>query len=243
MKTKLQSLGFNASHAYLLTVAVALFVALTFVQSDLNLRTLFANADSETEMLTYESVRDELVADQSPIVSDEVAMAEAEKQLALLDRSLENGQVLGESIGLGAVPQADQIFSREQLDSIVVTTEKTNPQSIQRYAERVLRVESENNALEVMANLNSSDSVLLTNTKQQITVIIQDLKGLAVPEELADYHRYKMIYYQTLASMADSFASNNLNTDFQNTSKILFSIMEKIEQTKNVIQTQYSISI
>ena len=241
MTTKLKSLGFTSGHAHLLIVAVALFSVLMVAKSDLSVKALFANADDEVEMLTYEDVRSEVVAEYGGVSSE--ADAEAEKQLALLDRSLDNGQVLGDMVGIGTIPNIDKIFARDQLDMIPVTTIATTQQSVQIYSERVIGVEAEHGAVALMANLNSSDQAVLTQTKDQVVVVISNLKGLSVPAELADFHRYKMIYYQTLASMADAFANNTLDANFQNTSKILFSVMEKIESTKTEMQTKYQVSL
>lgn len=242
MKDKLQSLGFTSGHAHLLLVAVAIFAVLTVAKSDISIKALFVNADEETKMLTYDEVRNKVAAEYGSM-SATPADEEAERQLALLDRSLDQGQVLGEQIGIGSIPRAEQIFSRDQLDQIVVQTKSTSKESVQKYTEEVLRVESKYGAVALVANLNSNDPAVLNQTKDQAKVIIQNLKGLTVPSELADYHRYKMIYYQTLSNMADAFATNDLNSDFQNTSKIMFGIMEKIEQTNSQIQTKYQVNL
>ena len=242
MKTKLQSLGFTASHAHLLLVVFALFSVLMVVKSDISIKAIFVKADENVEMVTYEEVRAQIIAERGGEVTQE-SEAEAEAQLALLDRSLDEGKVLGESIGIGAIPSADQIFAREQLDTIVVITTSTNQASVKKYSDDVMGVEAKYDAVTLMANLNSSDVSILNSTKEQATVIIQNLKGLTVPDELADFHRYKMMYYQTLLSMADAFATNTLDTNFQNTSKILFSIMEKMEQVKSAIASKYNVAL
>ena len=242
MKTKLQSMGFTASHAHLLLVAFALFSVLMVVKSDLSIKAIFVKADENVKMVTYDEVRAQIIAERGGEVTQE-SDAEAEAQLALLDRSLDEGKVLGESIGIGAIPNADNIFAREQLDTIAVTTELTSQVSVKKYSEAILGVESKHDAITLMSNLNSSDPLVLSSTKEQATVIIQSLKGLTVPDELADFHRYKMMYYQTLSNMADAFATNTLDANFQNTSKILFSIMEKMEQVKSSIANKYNVSL
>lgn len=242
MKTKLQSLGFTSGHMHLLLVAVAVFAILMVVKSDVNLKTMFANADDEQVMLTYDDVQNQTAAEFGPVADTELT-SEEEEQYALLDRSLETGEVLGDATGIGTVPDAEQIFSRSQLDLINVNTQNTTAESIKKYSESLLSVESQNESVTLMANLNSSDSATLNKTKDQAYYVIQNLSALTVPSELADYHRYKMIYYQTLASMADSFAQNNLNTNFENTSKIFFSVTNKIEQTKAWVQDKYNVAL
>ncbi len=241
IKTQFKDLGFTSGHAHLLLVAVAFFAVLFVAQSDISLRALFANADSEVTMITYEDMHAKIASEYGGINLQ--ADAEAERQLALLDRSLDSGKVLGDVVGIGAIPSVDNIFTRAQLDTITVTTVATNNNSVQKYAEDVLGVESQNGAVELMANLNSSDISVLRKTEEQVSVINSKLKGLTAPSELADFHRYKMIYYQSLASMANAFATNTLDTNFQNTSKIMFSVIERIEQGKNEIQNKYQVSL
>lgn len=241
MKSRLKDLGFTSGHVHLLLIAVALFAVLMVTQSNINIKALFVKADDQPAMLTYEGVHNQILADQGQ--SSTEADKTAEAQLALLDRSLDSGQVLGDSTGIGTVPPAEQIFNRDQLDLIHVTTEPTTTQSLQRYSQNLLSVESQDNAITMIANLNSSDPAVLKATQELSDGTIQNLASLTVPSELADFHRYKMIYYKALSSMAVSFAENNLNTDFQNTSKILFSIINKIEQSKSVIQEKYQIAL
>jgi hypothetical protein len=242
MTQKLKSLGFNSAHLQLLTVAFVVVGGLIFVKSGLSVRALFVHADNEKPPVTYDSVRNQIVSESSQ-QADPAADAEAEKQLALLDRQLDSGQVLGESIGVGTIPNVEQVFSRSLLDQIQVKTTDTSKQSISKYAEQVAGVETQDGAVILLGSLNSDDPTVLNQTKQSSDVVVQGLSTLIVPSELADYHRYKMLYYKSLATMADYFAKNDLNTDFQNNSKVLFSLTEKIEQIKTDIYNKYQVTL
>lgn len=246
MKTKIQSLGFTKGHMHLLLVAVAVFSVLMVSKSNINLRAVFVKADdTPVKMLTYDDVHNQVAAEVQAAepADDPAANAVADQQLALLDRQLDSGEVLGDSIGIGTVPNAEQIFSREQLDLIPVNTQTTSQKTVELYSDQLLNIESQDDATTLMGNLNSSDPSVLNKTKDKANLIIGKLKGLTVPDELADYHRYKMIYYQSLASMADSFAQNTLDTNFQNTSKIFFSVVSKLEDTKNKMQDKYQVGL
>lgn len=242
MISKLKSLGFTAGHAHLLLVAVALFSVLIVAKSGINYRTMFASAEStKPQTLSYEDALSQAQADNAQ--PTEQSTAEDDAQIALLDRSLDSGQVLGDSIGIGTVPSAEQIFSREKLDQIKLNTVPTDSKSIQMYSDNLIGVESQNDASTLIGNLNSSDPDVLKQTKQQADATVQKLSALIVPTELADYNRYQMIYYEALSNMAQGFATNTLDTDFQNTSKIFFSVTNKIEQTKSDIQQKYQVSL
>lgn len=241
MMSKLKSLGFSSGHAHLLLVAVAVFSVLIVTKSGINVRAMFANADSEVKVPTYEDIKKEVESEKNTSTNN--SSDYIDEQIALLDRSLENGQVLGDATGIGTVPNIEKVFTREQLDQIKLNTVSTDSKSVQSYANSLLNVESQTDAATLMASLNSSDPAVLKQTAAQADAIIQKLSTLTVPAELADFNRYKMIYYESMSSMANGFATNTLDTNFQNTSKIFFSVVNKIEQTKTDIQQKYQVSL
>ncbi|HEX3096058.1 MAG TPA: hypothetical protein VHQ20_02975, partial [Patescibacteria group bacterium] len=108
-KTKFKSLGFTAGHAQLLTVAVAIFAVLFVAKSGVNLKTVFVHADTKTEMLTFDQVHNEVAAQENQS-SDPTATDDSAQQLALLDRGDVDGKVLGDAIGIGEIPDADQLI-------------------------------------------------------------------------------------------------------------------------------------
>lgn len=241
-KTKIQSLGFTLRHLQILVVAFLLIGSLTLAKTGINFKSFFVNAD-ETKQLTYEEVRNKIYTENPlPTLEDSIS-AEDSAQLALLDRSLDQGEVLGDSIGIGTIPPADQIFNREQLDAIKINTQPTNVDTIQKYKIDLLGVESQDEAIVLIGSLNSNDPAVLEKAKEQATTVMQKLFNVVVPDELADFHRYKLIYYQTLSGMVDGFASNSKDSNFENSSKIFFSVTNKIEQTKAEIQTKYNIEL
>jgi hypothetical protein len=243
MTTKLKSLGFTSGHAHLLLVAVAIFGVLMFAQSDLNIRTLFANADDEVEMLTYEDARAEVAAEYGGVSSTD-ADAEAEKQLALLDRSLDNGQVLGEAVGMENIPSADAIFSQDSLSKIPVKIiYNALPEDSQRYADKLSYIESSNDVVTLLANINSGDPAMIQKSQDQATRIVQMMGAVAVPQGLVEYHRYKTIYYTSLINMADIWMHKRPETDLQTQSTLLFSVMGKVENLKSELESKYQIKL
>lgn len=241
MKSKLQSLGFSSGHAHLLIVAVGVFAILFALKSDINLHAIFAHADEDSKMLTFDDAMKQATAEYGGVQTEKDK--QAEEQLALLDRSLDQGKVLGEAIGIGTIPNAENIFSPEQLATIPVITTGTDTASLKKYEDDVMSVESKNNSAEILAQLNSTNVDTIRDAQSKVTQMIGDLKGVTVPSELVKYHRYKLIYYQTLSAVADAFATNNFDNNFQNVSKILFSVMEKVEQERVNISNQFHIDV
>jgi hypothetical protein len=244
MTTKLKSLGFTSGHAHLLIVAVAIFGVLMVAQSDISLGTLFANADDEVKMISYDEARAEAIAERGGVATDPGADAEAEKQLALLDRSLENGQVLGEAVGIGDIPSADTIFSQDALSKIPVKTiYNVLPDDPQRYAERLTYIESSNDVVTLLANINSGDQAVIQKSQDQATRIVQMMSAIYVPKDFVEYHRYKTMYYTSLINMADIWMKKRPETDLQTQSTLLFSVMGKVETLKAELESKYQIKL
>lgn len=237
-KTKLKELGFTQGHAHLLLVAVAFFAVLTFVQSDLSLKALFANADDEVVMLTFDQVQSEVEAEYGGISTE--ADAVAEEQLALLDRQLDEGTVLGEAIGLGAIPSAESLYSPEQLNSVkIFSVVPTDQQSVVDYYDRILRIKSYYDTTQMFANLNSNSPEAMKDTQDTAKEIVYSMEQIPVPSELVEYHKYNVFYYQTLAAIAEPLSGGE--GDLSSYSKTLFSLMNKIGNIESGINSKYNI--
>lgn len=242
-QTTLDRYGFTRNHFGLLLAALAVFTVLVMPRAGIKLSAMFSKADTDAPMITYEQTRGEVYA-QMGIIDEDQYLRELENQFALLDRGMADGAVLGESIGIGAIPNAEQVFSRELLDQIVLNVHSDNSKdAMLKYAENVLQVESANGSILLLANLNSSDAQTLMQTKQQAQAIVSGLKAVSVPSALQDLHRYKMIYYQSMAGIAEVFATGESGPEFETDSKILFSVMDKIEKTKLQIRNQYQVEL
>jgi hypothetical protein len=177
-------------------------------------------------------------------VTDPAAEAEAEKQLALLDRSLENGQVLGEAVGMDDIPAADAIFSKDNLDKIPVKTiYNVQPGDPQSYADKLSYIESSNDVLTLLANINSNDPAVIQKSQEQATRIVQMMGTIYVPEPFVEFHRYKTMYYTSLTNLADIWMKKRPETDLQTQSTLLFSVMGKVETLKAQLESQYKIKL
>ncbi len=229
----MKELGFNRNHFLIGLTAVAIFGVLVFSKTGVSLSAMFTKADETQPVLTYEQAKGEVFAEMG-IIDEEKYLAELENQFALLDRGQVDGAVLGQAIGIGAVPNSEQIFTREMLDQIpVIKSSDNSREAIQRYSELLLGAEAESGAMISIANLNSSDPSVLNQAKVSAAKAVSNLKSLSVPSELADFHRYKMIYYQNLVAIADSLINSDENQDLQNQTSIFLSITERINQIKS----------
>lgn len=242
MKTKLQTLGFTSGHVHLLLVAFALFGILIMAKTDINVKALFAKADDEQHMLTFEEVRAQALAVNSSTTDTTASDAEAEQQMALLDRSLDQGQVLGDDIGIGAIPSAEDLYSDDVLNTIPIqSVVPTSAKSVEEYSNRLAFIQNYYNTTEMFANLNGSSSELINKTIADTENVIASMDKIPVPSELVKYHRYKVLYYRTLASIGRAF--NGGEEDLGESSRTLFSLMNEMTNVENWVNKEYKITL
>lgn len=243
-KTKIESLGFTRGHIQVLTVAFIVIGGLIVFKSGINITTMFANADDEAKpTLTYEQVAAEVAAEQSGQTSTAEADREAEEQFALLDRSIDNGMVLGDSIGLGEIPNSDEIFLQSDLEKIKVNTIATTTATVKAYEDEILYIESKSDLITILSNINSGDTDTLTLGKQQALELARAMGNVSVPNELVEFHRYKIMYAISLSNISEVWLKERPETDLQVQTQLMLSTMNKIESLRQAINQKYSASL
>lgn len=239
--SKLQEWGFNKNHFALLTVGTLLFVVLVIPKTGIKLSAVFSRAAEPNNLITYEQARNDVYA-QMDLGGNDPYVDVLENQFALLDRGDANGAVLGEAIGLGEIPSVEQLYSPEQLSLIPVqVNNESGAAAVQKYAERMLRIESYYNTVELFANLNGTDDRAITETEKKVTDMIEAMNQLDVPKELVDYHRYNIMYYQTLGKLGTALIAND--PKLGQYSQAMFSLLDKIGEIKSEIKSTYGVSL
>lgn len=237
MKAKLKAAGFSKAHAQLIGIAVVAFVVLVVAKTGVDIKGMFAKADSEKPKVTFESARAEVLADAGATPQVEIDN-ETIRQLAMLDLS-ETGEVLGAN---SDYPNAEEIFTPEVMNKVQIKNSGLSGQeAVQKYAEQVLYVESTVDVLTMLSNMNSDDKTIVAKSQESAKSIIATLAMVPVPKGLEDYHRYKMMYYTTLINIGDVWIGKLPESDLGDQSKILFSLTEKIESIKSSMFEKYKI--
>ncbi len=239
--SKLQELGFNKNHFALIAVGTLLFIVLIIPKTGIKLSALFSQAAEPVEMITYDQTRNDVYA-QMNLGGPDPYVDELENQFALLDRGDADGAVLGEAIGLGEIPSVEQLYSSEQLSLIPVRiSNDSGAAAVQKYSERMLRIESYYNTAELFASLNGTDAAAMAEAGKKATEIIETMNQLDVPKELVDYHRYNILYYQTLGKLSTAFTTDDPNLGQY--SQAMFSLLDKIGAIKSEINSAYGVSL
>lgn len=244
IQTKLQSAGFTTGHAKLLTVSFAIFAVLFFVKSDLSIRTLFAVADNDAKILTYDDVRRQVESEMGTPQTSNAAGEEIMKQIELLDRGGMDGAVLGEAIGIGAIPDADDLLLPELTANInFVSFPQDDSQSRIYYQTKTAQIENDASIISLLGALNSTDQAVLRDSVSGWQKVIDQLSAVAVPASLEKYHKAKVTYYAVLMNMGKVYAGDKSDSDMQVLTKAMLSYSQKVESLRAELNAKYGLSL
>ncbi len=242
-KTKLQSMGFGTGHLQLLTVALALFGLLMYAQSDMSITALFVSADDEVQMITYEDALAQSEAEYGEL-ADSTLSEEEQQQLALLERSDIDGKVLGEAIGIGEIPDADQMFLPEIDSSLKMNSATTESEFLRnQYMRWTQNIESDAKVTTLLAGLNSTDKQVLRDSVNGWNWVISKMGNVVVPPSMQKFHKSKMVYYSVLMNITKIYAGDKSETDMALLTKAMLSYSEKVESLRQELNQQYSLEL
>lgn len=240
---KLSALGFSRNHALLLGLGVVVFAILVYQKTDLSVSAMFATSAETGELLSYDQVRSELANTESGSSNIDVAK-EMENKIALLDRQLEDGKVLGDSIGLGDIPSASEIFTPENLDSIKLNISNNNSiENLKRYQSQLTIIEADHDVISMLAKINSDNPSEISQSKTQAEEMIKSMVQISIPSNLVEFHRYKILYLSTLTNLAEIWLGDRAESDLKVQTSILFSVLNKIESLRSEINIKYQMTL
>ena len=241
---KLKSLGFNSNHFKLLTVAVIVFGSLIFIKSGLSVGALFAQADDEKPTLTYEQAREQVLAERGTTDSSEALESEAAAQLALLDLGNIDGQVLGDAIGIGEIPDADELMLPEISSEISFNITSLDDAAAQaQYQVATQTIEADANVVGLLSELNSSDQETLDHAVSGWQWVIGAMSATPVPASLEKFHKTKLIYYSVMMNIGKVYAGQKTESDLPLLTKAMLSYGQKVETLRAQINADYNLNL
>lgn len=245
IKNKIEEWGFTGAHALLMSCALIVFVILISPHLNLSFKTLTTKADNHNkEILTYEQVRAEVYAESKLPEEDAELAALVDKQFALLDRNADAGEVLGESIGFGDVPDATEFLTPDLVDQSQIKVLADSSQSaLVDYRNNLQIILGEYEVFGMLAALNSSDTTTLSELAKKFNTLASHIISLEVPAPLVDYHKYNVAYYNSLANVAMLFAGQTPDVDMQFNTKAMLSLSQKIDQLKTELEKSYGLQL
>lgn len=244
MENKLSK--FNYSHFALILASALFLVLITFVKGGFSFRTALTKSNSQTKILTYEEVKQQVEAENQPKLKEALAQLEttSNEQIALLDPS-SGGQVLGANTEefQNFFEDSNEVLSKQILDQIKIDyVVPSSEENIKMYTGTMKVVENSLNSLELLSNLNSDDTKILIQNSDNAKVLIAALSKVSVPEELQEYHKYKMLFYLSISRLSEIMAGDRSTEEVDNTTQIFFSTMQKIEAISQAMFEKHQIS-
>lgn len=231
---KLQQLGFNRNHYLIGLIAVIVFGVLVFPRTGIQLSAMFSQADETKPQITYEAMREKVYA-QAGVGKIDPYLQKLDEQFALLDRGQADGAVLGEAIGIGEVPNADELVlpEVEQQFPIRIST-SSSPEQESNYLNQLRELEISYNTLAMLGDLNSTDVSLLESSVQKWNSFLTDLSQMEVPVSMEDYHRTKIYYYFSIMRIGSVYAGLSDEASLATYLKVMISFGNKLNQYESI---------
>lgn len=234
MKNNLEQLGFNRNHYLIGLTALIVFAILVFPRTGIKLSAMFSQAEEPKPQITYEQMRGEVYA-QMGVGEVDPYIEELDKQFALLDRGQADGSVLGDAIGIGEVPNADELVLPEVEQRFPVrVTAGFQPEQETKYMAQLQELETSYGTLTMAADLNSSDLNLLQASVKKWQSLLTDLSNSEVPPTLEDYHRTKIYYYYSMMKIGNVYAGLEDESALGTYLKVMISFGNKLNQYESV---------
>lgn len=246
MNKKSQFTQFNFSQLALVFVCAFFLVGITFLKDGFSVKNLAKIKTEKTKTLTYEEVKQQIEKENKPKLDEALAKigADSQEQLAILDPAAA-GQVLGANTNNSDdfFVNPEEIFSQDVMEAIKISSVvSSTPENIKSYAGKIILIENSLNSLEILANLNSDDKEVLNKNSAKAKAVILALSKLSVPEELVEYHKYKMLFYLSISRLSEVMSGKRGSEEVDSTTQIFFGAMQKIESIQENIYQKYQIS-
>jgi hypothetical protein len=207
------------------------------------------DSSAAPQVLTYEEASRQVLAEnaQSPTLASADATT-TEQQLAIIDPSRQSGNVAGATTDLNpdiSFRSAEQIYTPQVLGAVTVNlqTQPANTASVHAYKDAMTALEANSNTLAILAALNSQDKTELTSASQNAKEVFLAMQQVPVPQGMEDYHKYQMFFYETLGNMADIYSGTRPESDMQQLTEQLFSLIQKLDSMKADIASRYGVQL
>lgn len=238
---------FHFSHLAIIILCVFLLFGITFMKSGFDLsifKIKTAASDSPVKQYTFEQAQADVIAEMGGSFGDG-SENENKNQIAMLDPT-SAPQVLGASTenGDGVFPSAEEVLTPEVLAGIqVILNGPATEDSVKEYKLLIQAVESDNQAENIFVALSSDDPKILTEASKNVEPLIKAMLATPVPNELAELHKVKMIYYMLLSELADGYAGVPGVTDPKDTGIHIFSIVDRMQRLTQELSTKYGVDL
>lgn len=205
MKISNEQLGFNKNHAVVIGVVVLAFSFYALPRMGINAKAMFGNDQNKITIIKTDDVRKNVLADMG--LSDNPDYDKMREQVALLDRGAIDTKVLGEAIGIGAIPGANDMMLPEMEQNYPFNIVNDNSViAVSKFKQRVSDIELKYGLVDLMATLNATDSVMIKKSLPVWKQMLEMLSHVPVPESQKDEYRARFGFYFSMYKTAEVYA-------------------------------------
>lgn len=243
--SKISKNHIHGGHLGVIAIASAVLILFSMMQNGFR----FGRASAENEpgagtALSYEQIRDKVAAAHASQTQQD-DNSSLSGQLALIDPSLNQAAVLGATTDISqAIAGVDEVLTRDKLNLVQVKiSEQSDEMVLRAYASNYSAALDGLDQQVLLGNLNSADTEALKATSNAALGIVARLHQVAVPRPLAEFHRLSIVYYGTVAVLAESFFTGGLNSGAGSASLIFFNLSNRLEAARREISNKYSVEL
>lgn len=242
--------SFGKNHLGLIAISIVLLSVATFMRGGFTLGAFsFNKAESAEQGLTYEQAKEQaqkIVAEKyAGIGSNTEAQSQlTQQQLAEVDPNYGEGAVLGTSVDSQGNIDVDNLLSSQTMQALQIFTYETQDRlQLNYYGTQVSEIENKNGALLLFSALSSREQSSLQRAASGYKTIAAELQAMQVPTQFEQYHRMKLVYYSSLATMAESMASEGPGEQAATAASLFFALNEKIANLGAQLETELGVML
>ncbi len=234
----------HGGHLALIALCAVLLVGVTFMKNGF---TLHVKAGEEKKVkVTKAEIERQVAMEMNQNYQtggdnqDEIA------KLAIVDPNFSEGLVAGTSTAsqIEGLPSASDIPD-EVLNAIkvLILDGPTNATTVMEYANQVVLVESTHNAMGLLIAVSGEDVEAAKAARPELDALILDLAKVPVPSQIQNYHKLKLMYYESLIQWANNSAQEPGAVNIETLSSGLLALTDKLSLTEREIEEAYGVTL
>lgn len=205
MKISNEQIGFNKNHAIIIGAVILALSFYSLPRMGINVKAMFDKNEVKVAVPTYDETRSKVIADMG--LTENPDYNKAREQIALLNRGAIDANVLGEAIGVGAIPGANEMDLPEMEQLYPLNVIKDNGvETVANYHRYVNQIEAKYGVIGMLTILNSSDTQMIMNSMKQWKSMLQELSKIPVPSSLENMHHARLGYYYSMMKTGEVYA-------------------------------------
>jgi len=229
---------FNFAHLAIVGVCSFVLLGISVMKNGLPFSFGKGQVAGVQSPMTYEQIKLQIEEEAARSLSES-----GDGNVGDLSAILDPGEIEGEVAGLMTdIPSFDELVRAEELSEIPLTiVEGNSRQAHQSYANEMIKADSNGNLLGIMSALSSGNEQTLKTSSMRAQQMTAYLSTVEVPEEFAEYHRLRMIFYSLLSQISEAYVNQNFTDSFVQNVQAIMSLSEKMDSIRVDLSERYGV--